>query len=287
MTKRQKVVEKTISVEVAKEAVLPEIPAPKSVFKMPIVFGLVNVPVRAVTMRRDTAIHGRYVRRSDGERLATQRIAVKDKQVVDKEDTTLGYDDGEGGMVIIEKNEMKAVMPDSSKKITIEGFTNIFRLDPIYFDNSYILLPDESQEGYGILLAALLESGAAAIGRVTIRNHEHIALIYNYKGALVMTFLLYSEEIILPEQLAELKAVPVPNENAVRIATSIMASMETNLDFRSIKDGTNDIIRNLIQRKKRGEKIVAKGVIKKADAGMMAALEATARTMKIKAPKGK
>ena len=72
--------------------------------------------------------------------------------------------------MVFEPEELKAVMPESDRKIRIEKFVYYLSLDPIYFETPYILVPDRSEEAYSLLVTALQDIGRAAVGTITLRN---------------------------------------------------------------------------------------------------------------------
>ncbi len=57
--------------------------------------------------------------------------------------------------VVFEPEELKAIMPESDRKIRIEKFVYFLSLDPTYFETPYILVPDRSEEAYSLLVTAL------------------------------------------------------------------------------------------------------------------------------------
>ena len=62
-----------------------------------------------------------------------------------------GYEIRKGEFLVFEPDELKAAMPESDRKIRIDKFVYYLSLDPVYFETSYILVPDRSEEAYSLL----------------------------------------------------------------------------------------------------------------------------------------
>ena len=173
-----------------------------------ITIGLVNVPVRLHTMVRDRSFSFRLLHREDGQPLRYDRVCTKDGRVVPWADTVKGYEVRKGEYVVFEPEELKAVMPESDRKIRIEKFVYYLSLDPIYFETPYILVPDRSEEAYSLLVTALQEIGRAAVGTITLRTKEYPVVVHVYGGGLVLTTLRHADEVTTPHAFEELASLP-------------------------------------------------------------------------------
>ena len=158
-----------------------------------ITIGLVNVPVRLHTMVRDRSFSFRLLHREDGQPLRYDRVCTKDGRVIPWADTVKGYEVRKGEYVVFEPDELKAVMPESDRKIRIEKFVYYLSLDPTYFETPYILVPDRSEEAYSLLVTALQDLGRAAVGTITLRTKEYPVVVHVYKGGLVLTTLRHAD----------------------------------------------------------------------------------------------
>ncbi len=132
-----------------------------------ITLGLVNVPVRLHTMVRDRSVSFRLLHKADGQPLRYDRVCTKDERVIPWAETVKGYEVRKGEFLIFEPEELKAIMPESNRKIRIEKFVFYLSLDPVYFDTSYFLTPDRSEDAYSLLVTALKD-----LGRADYRDHH-------------------------------------------------------------------------------------------------------------------
>ena len=87
-----------------------------------ITIGLVNVPVRLHTMVRDRSFAFRLLHRDDGQPLKYDRVCSRDGRVVPWAETVKGYEIRKGEFLVFEPDELKAVMPESDRRIRIDKF---------------------------------------------------------------------------------------------------------------------------------------------------------------------
>jgi DNA end-binding protein Ku len=221
-----------------------------------ITIGLVNVPVRLHTMVKDRSFSFRLLHRDDGQPLKYERVCTKDGRVVEWKDVVKGYEIRKGEFLVFEPEELKAIMPDSDRKIRIERFVNYSSLDPIYFESSYVLVPDRSEEAYSLLVAALQELSKAAAGTITLRTKEYPAVVHVYDGALVLTTLRHADEVTPPHAFSILPALPVPKESELALAKRIVTELSGSYSVNDYPDRFHEAILSLIEKKLAGEKIV-------------------------------
>jgi DNA end-binding protein Ku len=247
-----------------------------------VTIGLVNVPVKLYTMIFDRAFSFRFLHKKDGQPLKYQKVCVKENIVVPWEDTVKGYEVSKNHFIIFQKEELKAAEPQSSQKIRIEKFVDYLSVDPIYFEKSYVLTPDKSDEAYSLLLTALQTMHKAGAGKITLRTKEYPILLHAYNGALVLTTLRYAYEIADPSNFEELKELKEPERKELDLAKKIVTDLSGEFDITEYKDSYEERIRQLIAKKMKGETIVVEKPVKEEAKELMAALQETLKQLKEK-----
>jgi len=245
-----------------------------------VTIGLVNVPVKLYTMTFDRAFSFRFLHKQDGQPLRYQKVCVKDNQVVPWEDTVRGYEVSKNHFIAFQKQELDAARPQSSQRIRIDKFVDYLSIDPIYFERSYVLTPDKSNEAYSLLLTALEKTCKAGVGRITLRTKEYPVLLHAYKGALVLTTLRYAYEISDPGNFEELKTLEKPEKRELDLAVKIVNDLSGEFDITEYEDAYEERIRQLISKKLKGETIVAEKPVKEEAKELMAALQETLKQLK-------
>jgi len=239
----------------------PDLPGQKGSAGRPfwsgsITIGLVNVPVRLHTMVRDRSFSFRLLHRDDGQPLRYDRVCTKDGRVVPWAETVKGYEVEKGRYVVFEPDELKAIMPESDRKIRIEKFVYFLSLDPTYFETPYILVPDRSEEAYSLLVTALTELGRAAVGTITLRTKEYPVVVHVYQGGLVLTTLRHADEVTSPKTFEQLTSLPVPKDSELTLAKRIINELSGDFSIKDYPDRYQKAVMELIKKKRAGEKIV-------------------------------
>ena len=253
--------------------------AGRSFWSGSITIGLVNVPVRLHTMVRDRSFSFRLLHREDGQPLRYDRVCTKDGRVIPWADTVKGYEVRKGEYVVFEPEELKAVMPESDRKIRIEKFVYYLSLDPIYFETPYILVPDRSEEAYSLLVTALQDIGRAAVGTITLRTKEYPVVVHVYGGGLVLTTLRHADEVTSPHAFEELTNLPAPKERELALAKRIIAELSGDFSITDYPDHYQEAVMSLIEKKLAGEKIVREEPPPEEAKELMQALQETIATL--------
>ncbi len=259
----------------------PRIPK-RAIWSGNITIGLVNVPVKLYTMIYDKTFSFRFLHKQDGQPLKYQRVCTRDDKVVPWEDTVKGYEVSKGKFVVFDKEELKAAMPESSQKIRIAKFIDYLSMDPVYFERSYILTPNKSDEAFSLLMSALQAMHKAGVGKITLRTKEYPVVLYPYREALVLTTLRYAYEVVDTHDLEELKKLEEPKKEELEIARKIITDLSGQFDIADYKDSYVEKVEELVKRKLKGETITVEKPAKEEAKELMVALQETLKQLKKK-----
>ena len=244
--------------------------------------GLVNVPVKLYPMIYDRGISFRFLHKPDGQPLKYQKVCTKDEKVIPWEEVAKGYEVAKNEYVLFDKEELEAVKPESDKRIRLDKFVDYFAVDPTYFDRSYVLMPDKSNDAYSLLLAALEKKGKAGAGRITLRTKEYPALVHAYKGSLVLTTLKYAYDVVDPQGFEELKNLKEPEKAELDLAIKIITDLSGEFDITEYKDRYRQKVEELVKKKLKGETVVVEKPVEEEVKGLMVALRETLKQLEKK-----
>lgn len=247
-----------------------------------ITIGLVNVPVKLYAMIYNRGISFRFLHKLDGHPLKYQKVCTKDEKVIPWEEVAKGYEVAKNEYVIFDKEELEAVKPESDKRIRLDKFVDYFSVDPVYFDRSYVLMPDKSSDAYSLLLTALEKKGKAGIGRITLRTKEYPALVHAYKGSLVLTTLKYAYDVVNPQSFEDLKKLKEPEKTEIDLAVKIITDLSGEFNIAEYKDSYGQKVEELVKKKLKGETVVVEKPVEEEVKGLMVALQETLKQLEKK-----
>jgi DNA end-binding protein Ku len=99
-----------------------------------------------------------------GNRLTREFVDSDTEEVVEHDQQVKGFDTGDGNYIMIDPEEVAAVVPDADKMLEAEAFLPCGKVDDIYFDKPYYLIPtdDEDHEAFVTIRDALSNTNATA-----------------------------------------------------------------------------------------------------------------------------
>lgn len=234
-------------------------PALRSIWKGHLRFSLVTIPIR-VYNAVDTAesISFNQIHRDDNGRVGYDKRCKKCNQVLEMDDIVKGYQYEPDMYVIFEKDDLDKLKLKSTKVIDIEGFVDADSVDPSLFDAPYYLGPDGDVAGktYGLLSAALRDSGKMGVGKLVLRDREDVVCVAPKGDGIVIYKLRY------PKEIRKITDVPLvtkhtTNKEELKLAKSLIDGMTTTFGKLELENKYNDAVRDMVKAKIKGEEIVA------------------------------
>jgi DNA end-binding protein Ku len=243
-------------------------------------FGLVNVPVKLYTATSPKTVRFHQLSGKTGARIRQKRVDATTGDEVPYEEIVKGYEITPDHYVMIDPDELDALDPKTTKTIDIEEFVDLDEIDPIYYDHSYYLAPTAGgAKAYRLLLDAMHEAGKVGIGRVVLRSKQQLCALRPTGNVLMLTTMLFGDEVLAPDRLDELDAVgdAQATQRELTMAKQLIDSLSSEFDPSRFRDEYRERVLALIERKASGEELaVAPQAEEQAAApDLMAALEAS------------
>src|SRR5512146_1756452 len=167
-----------------------------SVWSGYLTFGLISMPVRLFSGARSSGISFNMLHRDDHARVKQQLTCSADGKVLDRDEIVKGYEYRKGEYVIIEPDEIKKIEPKTAKAMEILEFVKEEDVDPVYFESSYYLAPEEAgRKPYALLARAMQDSGYLAIAKLTMHNREYTVLLRPYEKGMMLHTMYYADEV--------------------------------------------------------------------------------------------
>ena len=126
--------------------------------------------------------------------------------------------------MVIEDEEIKKVAPATAKVMEIQEFVKSDQVDPIFFETSYYMAPDEAGEKpYALLFDALKKTGYVGVAKIAMHNREHVVILRPGQNGVLMHTMYYSHEIRKVDEFrTDLSLV---KEKELALATSLIEAL--------------------------------------------------------------
>ncbi|PKM94486.1 MAG: Ku protein [Firmicutes bacterium HGW-Firmicutes-1] len=259
----------------------------QTMFKGSISFGLVNIPIKMFAATEDKDVRFKYLHKTCNSPIKYHKKCPTCNQEIQQEDIVKGFEYEPGRFVILTDEDFDAVQSEvQGRVIDILDFVSLSEIDPIFFDKSYYLAPQEIGAGakaYNLLQKAMLESGKIAIAKITIRNKQTLAALRVYDKVLVL------ETIFYPDEVRDTKLVPGLPENMeadpkeLEIAQKLIDHLTQGFDPNKYKDDYREALKALIEKKIQGKEVkMAPDLPEKNVIDLMEALQASLKESKNK-----
>jgi DNA end-binding protein Ku len=186
--------------------------------------------------------------------------------------------------VIITEDDLAALDPKALRTIDIDEFVDLSMIDPIFYDSAYYLAPDKATKPYALLAKAMEETGKVGIAHFVMRTKQYLAAIRPQDGRLMLSTMVYADEINDPQEISELtdlSDIELP-ERELAMASQLIESLSADFEPDKFQDTYREAVLELIERKAGGEEVIAPAAAAEPDkvVDLMAALEASVAAAK-------
>jgi DNA end-binding protein Ku len=220
-------------------------------------FGLVSVPVNLTPAARSEHISFNQLHSVCHTRLKQPLFCPQCNRIVDRSEVEKGYEYAKDQYVLFKPEELKQVEPASAEAMEILEFVKVDEVDPVYFDASYYVAPEEAGvHAYHLLQNAMKESGYAGIAKVTMHNREYIVVIRAHDDGLMLHTMFY------PNEIREASGYGNKDKQEVRpqektLALQLIKNLEGPFEPGKFSDSYQTALQNLIDAKIHGQTLPA------------------------------
>jgi len=224
-------------------------------WKGAISFGLVTIPVGLYPATEEKTLRFNQLHDEDMGRIKYKRVCSADGEEVPFEHIVKGYEYEKDKYVVLTDEDLAAVPVESSRAIDIIQFVDLEDIDPIYFQKSYYLVPEETGvKAYALLREAMSEDGRVALAKVAFREKEHLCTLRAKDGIFVLESMFWPDEIRATEFDVLQQDVKIrPQE--VEMARSLIDNLSDEFKPEQFKDEYREALLQIVEKKVAGEEI--------------------------------
>jgi DNA end-binding protein Ku len=227
---------------------------PRSIWSGTISFGLVSIPVRMVGAVSEHALHFSLLHRKDSSPIGYEKVCKQEGKHVPDDEIVKAYEISKGKYVEVEDADFEAARTEGYHTFDISDFVEVDEIDPIYFERSYYLVPqDGGEKVYTLLVRAMEDAGLAAVGTFVMREREHLGCLRIRDGVVVLERMYFADEIRPSDELKPSRARVSKDE--LEMATALIDRFKGSFDPAKYSDTYTDKLLDVIKRKQKGETV--------------------------------
>jgi len=226
----------------------------RAIWSGSISFGMVSIPVKLYGATESKDISFNLLHSTCGTRLKQLRWCPTDEVEVPWSETVRGYEYAKDQYVTLTDEDFEQLPLPSRHTIDLSAFVQEAEIDPVYYEKSYYLAPDErAEKPYALLLQAMEKKRLTALATITIRKKEQLCAIRPKEGAIVLETLYYPDEV--RESGVDLEGTKV-NERELEMAFTLIELLRKPFEPEEYHDTYREALAQLIDAKLEGREVV-------------------------------
>lgn len=230
---------------------------PSSTWKGYLAFGLISIPIRLSPAARTERISFNQLHKVCHTRLKQPLFCPTCDRMVERAEVEKGYEHEKGQYLLFTQEELDEVEPETAHTMEILEFVKLDEVDPVYFDASYYIAPEEAgQRAYQLLTEAMEKSGYAGIAKIAMHNREYIVVIRPREHGLTLHTMFYSNEIRAEAEYGRADKGQIKEQERT-LAQQLIESLAAPFEPDKYHDTYQAGLQTLIEAKSSGRKITA------------------------------
>jgi DNA end-binding protein Ku len=227
-----------------------------TVWKGHLTFGLVSLPIKLFTAARAESISFNQLHKDDHSRVRQVLYCQSEDKPIARSEIVKGYEYEKDRYIVVDDEDIKNAAPKTARVMEILEFVKASEVDPVYFESSYYVSPDEAGEKpYALLFDALRRTGYVGVAKAAMHNREHIVILRPGPKGIVLHTMYYAHEVRGVEEFrTDLSLV---RDKEVELATGLIEALAAGFEPDKYKDSYRENLLSMIEAKKAGREVVA------------------------------
>jgi DNA end-binding protein Ku len=226
-----------------------------AVWKGHLTFGLVSIPIHLFAAARGERISLNQLHKTCHSRVRQPQFCPTCNRMIERSEIVKGFEHEKDQYVLFTEEELDKIDPPSARTMEILEFVKLNEVDPLYFDASYYVTPEDAgRKAYQLLFAAMEASGHAAIAKLYMHQREYIVVIRPRAGGLTIHTMFYADEVRTLAEYGQSDHAE-PKEQEKKLALQLIESLAAPFEPQKYRDEYRESLRALIEAKLKGQEI--------------------------------
>ena len=246
-------------------------------------FGMVAIPVRLYLATESKSVSFRLLCPNDLTPVRNKRWCPEEDREIGWSDAVRGYEVGKDEYVVISDSDLDQLPLTTTHAIDIIEFCPDSEIEAgVYLKSAYYLEPEAvGAKPYALLRQALEKTGKVAIGKIALRDREHLCRLALHEQGLLLNTLHWPDEIrsaaelSIPEEKADVKKAELD------MAVMLIENLSAHFDPARHHDAYREALLEVVESKLTNEPIKREEVPEQGKVtDLMAALKASVEAAK-------
>jgi DNA end-binding protein Ku len=243
---------------------------------------MVSIPVKLYTATESQDLTFRQLHATDNSPIKLVKRCAADGKDLEADEIVKGYEYTKSQYVLVSDEDMDSLPMPSKQVIELSSFVPGGEIDPIYYEKSYFVEPEEiAKKPFALLAKVLADRNFVAIGRLAMRSRERLCALRPKDGGIQLETLYYADEVRSPEfDVPEAQAA----EAEMKIANALVDLLTEPFEPSKYRDEYREALLALITAKLEGRELVSapEPEVAKPAVDLMAALRASVEAARAK-----
>ncbi|HEX2487172.1 MAG TPA: Ku protein [Nitrososphaeraceae archaeon] len=244
--------------------------AARTIWKGSISFGLVNIPVQVFVATQKDEFSSFNQLDEKGHKIKYKKWCPIEEREIPWSEIKKGYEITKDNYVVLEKEDLENIKLKTTHTIEINEFIDSEEFDPLFIEKTYYIGPDTgmtkkkkntsppTSKAYSLFVKILNETNKVAIGKVVLRDKEHLVALRSYQRGLIMHQLKYLDEIKPMDEVEGISSVQQPKveDKELSLGKTLVDNLTNEqFDIGKYSDTYSKEVKKLIEAKSKGQKV--------------------------------
>jgi DNA end-binding protein Ku len=214
-------------------------------------FGMVAIPVRLYLATESKSVSFRLLCPNDQTPVRNKRWCPEEDREIGWSDALRGYEVGKDEYVVVTDSDLDNLPLATTHTIDIVEFCPDSEIEAgVYLKSAYYLEPEAvGVKPYALLRQALEKTGTVAIGKIALRDREHLCRLALHEQGLLLNTLHWPDEIRSTGELAIPEESPDVPKKELDMAVMLVENMSAHFDPARYHDDYREAVIQVVESK--------------------------------------
>jgi DNA end-binding protein Ku len=227
---------------------------PRAIWSGTISFGLVNIPVRMYSAIEEQKLRFHFLHTKDDSPIGYEKVCKAEGKAVPDDEIGKAFEVSKGEYVYLDDEDFEAARANGYRTMELTDFVPYEEIDPIYFEKTFYLGPqDGAEKVYALLVRAMESTGLVALGTYIMRDREQLGCLRVLDRALTLEKMFFANEV---RDLKEIKPRNAQvGKEELQMAEELIDRFRGRFQPEKYKDKYTAALRKIVRAKQQGKEV--------------------------------